>query len=294
MRFEDFARAHDLIIEDAYPSDRIRRCPTVDHPKKKNGSYMFDGRRGWIHNWERPGEGVVWWNDENAKPWTEAEKEGWRRRQQAAKERRLQDQEIAAARAKQQIEQARATEHNYFHLKGLGHLTGLVNDGTLLVPMRDWYDNSLLGAQSIWWDEPERKYQKKMTAGMRSKGAVLWLGDRYQSHVWLCEGYATGLSIHEALKSVHLPDAVCVTFSAGNMVYVAEEMRRRRAKLPQLFAFADNDASGVGEQAARDTGAPYAISVNEGWDANDIFRKQGANALVGILMGLRKHYGVQA
>ena len=48
IKQEAFARAHGVVIEPAklYAGERIRRCPTVNHPKKENGAYFWDGQRG--------------------------------------------------------------------------------------------------------------------------------------------------------------------------------------------------------------------------------------------------------
>ena len=61
MTFIDFARSHGVEIDPSrlYPSDRIKRCGTVDKPKSTNGAYFYDGQRGWVFNWA--GEAKVNW-----------------------------------------------------------------------------------------------------------------------------------------------------------------------------------------------------------------------------------------
>ena len=78
MNFIDFARAHGLEIDPArfYPSEKIRRCGTVDKPRSLNGSYLWDGERGWVFNWAEEAK-VIWYNDPSAKPWTDEEKRAW-------------------------------------------------------------------------------------------------------------------------------------------------------------------------------------------------------------------------
>ena len=44
MSFQAFAEQHGLII-DHLVYDRWTRVPTLDYPKKRNGSYIFDGQR---------------------------------------------------------------------------------------------------------------------------------------------------------------------------------------------------------------------------------------------------------
>jgi putative DNA primase/helicase len=87
MTFVEFARTHGLEIDRLRSGDRIFRCPTTAHPRSKNGAYAFDGKRGWVQNWET-GEALQWWNDPTARPWTDAEKREWeRKRQRDAAER---------------------------------------------------------------------------------------------------------------------------------------------------------------------------------------------------------------
>ena len=49
MTFEDFARLHGLMLDHVIEG-RWVRVPTEDHPRKKNGAYIFDGRSGLIQN----------------------------------------------------------------------------------------------------------------------------------------------------------------------------------------------------------------------------------------------------
>ena len=50
MTFQSFAEQHGLII-DHLVYDKWTRVPTLDHPKKKNGSYIYDGKSGAVLNW---------------------------------------------------------------------------------------------------------------------------------------------------------------------------------------------------------------------------------------------------
>ena len=58
----DFREAAESIgcrIGPITEDDRIHRCATDLHPKKRNGSYRTDGVMGWAKNWET-GETVTW------------------------------------------------------------------------------------------------------------------------------------------------------------------------------------------------------------------------------------------
>lgn len=281
MSFVAFARAHGLVIGDLYASDRIRRCETEDHPHKKNGAYLWDGTRGWVFRWD--GEAKThWYADPNAKPWTDEEKRAWAEKRRRADAQQEQRRQQAATLAGEMLRTAAPGTHDYLIRKGLGTVQGLVlPDGALMVPMRNILTNNLQGAQVIRWVEEERRFEKKMLPGMRAKGAVLRLGKGRE--MVLCEGYATGLSIELAARSVGLNATVLVTFSDSNLVHVAGLLQSGRR-----YVFADNDASGAGERAAKETDLPYCMSEVQGEDANDMHARAGLMAVAQQLMKVRR------
>ena len=67
-----------------------------------------------------------------------------------------------------------------------------------------------------------------MAFGMRAKYAVHVIGNSHANELWLVEGFATGLSVAEALRLLRIPAAVVVCFSDGNLVAVANRMRGNR------------------------------------------------------------------
>lgn len=228
-------------------------------------------------------------NGEHRGPLTEQEKADLRKARAArdaaafAEERRKQEGYLSAAAAAQAvIEQCELKTHYYLNAKGLPDVVALVNDATLIVPMRNLETNRLQGMQTISWVPEERRWEKKMAHGMRAKGAVLRLGNQKAKEVYLCEGYATGLSIEIALRRLRLSASVLVCFSAGNLAYVASMI-----KAP-AFVIADNDASLAGERAARKTGFPWTMSDEVGEDFNDVHQRAGLAALCKLIMELRK------
>jgi len=281
--FIDFARAHGVEIDPAklYAGERIQRCGTTDKPRSGNGAYFWDGQRGWVFNWSSEAR-VQWFNDQDAQPWTEAEKAAWKARRVAARTTQDDRQRRAAAHAAELIRSTKPGTHDYLARKGFPDLEGMVDSaGALVVPMRHLETNAILGAQLIHWDEPERQWVKKMLPGMKAKGAVLRLGDKTASETFLVEGYATGLSVIAALRSVGLRASVLICFSASNLEFVAPQLKGR------AFVFADNDKSGVGEMAAKNTGLPYCMSPVEGEDANDLHVRAGLVPVVQLLMNVR-------
>ena len=290
LRFEDFCRAHGLLVDYCQQDDRIHRCATSMHPRSKNGAYWSDGRRGWCQAWEI-GDGVQWWHDPHARPWTEQEKAAWKARQASA-QRERQEQAIKAARQAREMVKAasmviptpetrhrgyrQAAEaikaHPYLIAKGFPQEPGLVLRGELLIPMFYAVEyGQIIGLQRIAQDG-----SKLFLPGMRARGAVHRLGTGKAKEIWLCEGYATALSLREALRRLYRNADVMACFSAGNIEHVA-------SLGIGTHVMADHDASGRGEEAAIRTGLPYAMPRRVGDDANDLHREAGIGAVIELV-----------
>jgi hypothetical protein len=300
MRFEDFAAAHGVLVTDLHPSERIRRCGTTAHPRSRNGAWFWDGQRGWVYAWDGEAR-VQWYDDPNAKPWTEEEKRAWKLKQDAQRARQDRSYRQAAVRAAELLRTAVPGHHDYLIRKRLDNAQGLVlPDGALVVPMRNLFTNELQGLQFITWDGDARKWDKKMLPGMQAKGAVLRLGPASALETIFCEGYATGLSIELAVRQMRLRAAVVVCFSTGNLVHVASKLTRG-----QRYVFADHDdipkperekrdhgrpfePRGPGELAAIETGLPYCMSPTLGYDANDVHARDGLMEVCRLLMQVRQ------
>lgn len=281
--FVTFAHAHGVLVDHAklFSSQRIHRCGTTDKPRSKNGAFFFDGQRGWVWDWSGEAR-VQWWNDPTAKPWTDAEKEQWRRDREASRSAQQRSYAEAAQRAQALLDTAKADVHDYLHLKGFRDLRApVLEDGALAVPMRNIVTNRLQGLQLIRWDGEARKWVKKMTYGMQARNAVFRMGPPKAKELIFCEGYATGLSLEVAARQLRLHAAVVVCFSAGNIKPVADQVQGRK------YVYADNDASGAGERAAFEAGLPYCMSDTVGYDANDDHQKHGLMAVCKKLMDLR-------
>lgn len=276
MRFEDFCRVHGLIVDQVVAGKWVR-VPTTDHPRKKNGAYKWLGDIGWVQNHAASTEVSTWRPDSNeagidlagiarkAREFDERMAIGWRK---------------AAQRASQMMCDATRAEHPYLHRKGFPEALGFVMpDESLLVPMRNWKTNEVMGAQVIRWVADDMRFEKKMLPGMRAKGAVFRIGSPQARRTWLVEGYATGLSVEAALSLLHLRDSVVVCFSAGNLIYVASQLAG------QTFVFADNDESGAGERAAIATDLPYCMAGQVGRDANDMHQADGIFKVASLMMG---------
>lgn len=300
MDFVTFARAHGLEIDPGkfYPSEKIRRCGTVDKPRGTAGAYMWDGERGFVYNWSEEAR-AQWFEDPKAQRWTEEEKRAWSRRREAGKARQEDSYRQAARKAQVLMDSSTLATHPYLHIKGFPEQKGMVLpthqvwdsetqdhrtvENVLLIPMRS-LTGELMGVQEIWWEDAQRSYVKQMMPGMRARGAVLRLGDKEAPETCLVEGYSTGLSVLAAMRSVGIRASVLVCFSAHNMEVVAQTIRGK------TYCFADNDRhkTSQGEKSAKATGLPYCVSDIDGYDANDVHLKQGLMKVCQLIMQARR------
>lgn len=263
MEFLQFASVHGLDIR-KLEQGRIARCATTDHPRKRNGAYLFEGDWGWVQSWEAMLEPEYWKDDSIIQP---ERIEALRVRMEASRKQHAQDRAkealVAAQRAQKIVSASIPEQHAYLDAKGWRD-TGLVwypSEGVnlLVIPMR--IGGVLAGCQLI-----DRDGNKKFLKGQRTNGAEYVFGTRGMD-VW-CEGYSTARSISECLTIAGLPVRVHACFSAGNL--------QRMAKRGVVVA--DNDASRTGETAAQATGLPYYMPEAVGDDFNDLHAKVGAFA----------------
>lgn len=286
MDFIRFALTHGVVIDRGLVYDKITRCPTVEHPQKKNGAYWFNGSDGWVHNWEVGQETAAWWRDENAKPPTLADRERIDR-QRAKMAKDIRDlQQSAARKAARVISECEMSEHNYLKSKASGKAHALAaikalvsSDYELIVPMRNLLSDELCGYQRIF--VKDNKWTKEYLYGTRADLSVLRIGRG--SRIIVCEGYATGLSIRYVCDCAKLDVTVIVCFSAGNMLKVCREI-----KVDLVFADHDiptekqierGDIEGTGTSVAKKCGAPWVCSPVPGEDANDMLQRAGRFAI---------------
>jgi putative DNA primase/helicase len=263
MRFDEFARSHGLIIDHVVPFKWVA-TPTIDHPRKRNGRYKFMGDHGFVQNWATMQKVAVWQAGKDSKPNPNLQKIKANYEAQRQK-----DADRAAVKAEWILGQCLNAPHPYLEQKG--HPDEATNvwviddpkepkpKRMLVIPMRR--DGHLVGAQLI-----DEQGEKKFLYGQISKGATFDM--KAKGITILCEGYATALSIKAAMGAIKLPYTIRVCFSASNLQEVARSVTGG-------IIVADNDANGVGEKAARDTGKPYWISPAVGEDFNDYHLRNG-------------------
>ena len=257
MRFEDFAKAHGIII-DRLVMHKNMRVPTTDHPRKRNGTYKFLGHVGFVRNFATMDKPAVWFDDTT----TITPEMRIKSIKDYERQRKI-DADKAAKKAGWIMHQTTLDFHPYLASKGFEYEVGNVWDtGTeklLVIPMR--VGNSLVGCQLI-----SDKGTKKFLYGQTSKGATLTMNAK--GVPIFCEGYATALSVKEVLKACNIPYCIHVCFSANNMEFIAGQFSNG-------IVIADNDNSHTGEFVAKKTGKPYWLSSTVGEDFNDFHKRVG-------------------
>lgn len=276
MTFLEFASAHGLLIDNVVEG-RWARVKTTDKSKKKNGAYKFMGDVGFVQNHATMDKVAVWHPDGKVE---KIDRAAMRRRMAQAAQEERERQEDAREFADGMVKRAGLDIHPYLSAKGFPEEKGLVLDGDLLVPMREFkLYRQINSLQRIAADGT-----KLFLPGGKAKGSVFFIGPLLARERWLVEGYATGLSVRAALRELHREAQVVVCFSAGNLAHVGVLVRELR---PVAYVMADNDKSGAGKKAANETGLPWAMPPEVGMDANDLHQRDGLRALVGLIRTVR-------
>jgi putative DNA primase/helicase len=255
----NFARAHGLILNSLPPIGVWVRVSTTDKPMKKNGAIKWMGDHAFIQNWAVDQEVIVWHGQ--APKGLDPEKIARLAKQADDKRAALQRQ--AAAKAAGLLNNCQRAMHDYLRAKGFPDEPGnvYVKDGVpyLIIPMR--VGNQLVGAQVI---SPEG--DKKFLYGQRTKGAE-YVFDNKGPH-YLCEGYATALSIRAAMKALRMRYTIHVCFSAQNLLHISKQY-------DDCFIIADNDASTTGQRMAEQSGKRWWMPPTTGFDFNDFHQEVG-------------------
>ena len=181
------------------------------------------------------------WREGFTQPWcsktvgsmTEAERQAHRERIQVMQRQReadlIQRQQHAAALAtKRWAATTPCTQHAYLNRKGIKPHGVKIEGDKLLVPMRDTA-GAVHNLQTIAPDGT-----KMFMPNGRVKGCYFSIG-RPAGSVIICEGFATGASLHEATGA-----AVAVSFNAGNLADVAVVIRQKYPALKIIIAGDDD------------------------------------------------------
>ena len=192
--------------------------------------------------------------------------------------------ENAAVTAKNIWEKAHdAIEHPYLSKKKVQSYGLKEYKDCLLVPL---FDNE----GKLWSLQFITKDTKRFLSGGKKKGCYFVIGTISPSeNAFVCEGYATGATIHECSK---IP--VVVAFDAGNLKSVIQAIREKYPQLKMTIC-ADNDCysqPNIGLEKAKEAAliANSQVIVPQFKDAsmnptdfNDLFVLEGKDAVKEIL-----------
>jgi putative DNA primase/helicase len=273
MSFEAFAAAHGLVIRHLEADNRWHRVPTEDKPRKKNGCYIYDGERGAVKNYATMTEFATYRDGVRTGP---VDRAAIRARAAIAEAEQRARYSEARKVAEDMLRRAVFDAHPYLEKKGFPQERGLVLDGELLIPMREFkFYKQVNSIQRISADGA-----KLFLTGGKAKDSVLLLGPSMCRERWLVEGYATALSVRLALRELRRDAQVIVCFSAGNLAHLGPAVKAMKTP---AYVFADNDASKAGEQAAISSGLAWGMAPEVGMDANDWQQRYGIRALVKLV-----------
>lgn len=172
-----------------------------------------------------------------------------------------------------------ATEHPYLAAKGVKPYGVKVLDDKLLIPMRDTA-GKLYTLQTITPDGVKRFHP-----GGRVSGCYFSIG-KPDGVLIVCEGFATGASIHECTGK-----AVAVAFNAGNLRAVAEALHAKYPALKIIVAADDDQQTAGNPGMTKATAAALAVGgllaapafppgcPGKATDFNDLHLMAGANAV---------------
>lgn len=221
---------------DLIADGKLHRCDAEGRRGKNDASYILhldEGvPAGGFQNW-RDGLGWEDWHMERSRPLTLADKRAYQERVTAMRAQREEEEirrrDEAAHKARTLWESAmHASEHGYLKAKGVKPHGMRVDGEALIVPMRDIH-GTLHSLQSISPDG-----NKLFLSGGRTKECYCSIG-KPKGHLIVCEGFATGASIHEATGH-----AVAVAFNAGNLPAVAVALHEKFPTMTITIA-ADDD-----------------------------------------------------
>lgn len=270
---------------------------TLGKHGKGDGRLICDDQRVTAFNWQTGSKATVWLTGRESISAADRQKYA---REVAAAERRARERADKVALVAESIVGAAAIgRHPYLAGKGFANETTLVigrdrladlllaagkkpeavltdaGHAAIVIPAR--VEAAIRSVQLIWEDGT-----KKFLAGGAMERATHRIAKGRDT--WLCEGYATGLSLRLALRGLGRADTVLMCFSASNMAKVAGALRGRR------YIAADHDKPleqfdglGTGEHYARQTGLPYALPPELGMDFNDMHLSDGVFAVQRVL-----------
>jgi antirestriction protein ArdC/phage/plasmid primase-like uncharacterized protein len=253
--FEDFAREKGLIIDEAIGDGKMHRV-AVEGGKHgtKDGAYLvYDddkGRAGYVQNF-KTGEKATF--AEKGESFTLSETD----RTEIAKAVEIHKAEIrvrqdSKAKSAAYLTEFRFTQaeasHPYLQAKGVQpHNARFDTEGKLIVPLKN------INGETRSWQTIESSGAKHFLPDGQLTGCFHQVGNgnlKNSKDIIICEGFATGASLHEATNK-----PVLCAMQAGNLKKVAEVVREKYGDQVNIIIAGDNDhkqPNNPGRTAAED------------------------------------------
>lgn len=262
-----------------------------DRPGTKNGWQIgFNNSISTVvacfGTWKQPEISHTWCSD-SGRELSQAEKSSIRKKSEEAKARLkfelVEKRELASHIARAILSQSlpASPDHPYLLNKQIKANGIYQHKGALVVPIT--VGDSLVSLQFI-----QKSGEKRFLKNGEIKGGHFLIGQP-KDRILICEGFATGASLHEATGH-----AVAVALNAGNLLTVAKAFREKFPKI-EIVLCADNDVrEGGGEntgvvfakKAASEVNAAVAIPQMEDGrkcDFNDLFQSVGVEAVQSVI-----------
>ena len=287
----------DQLARDGFHLPTISLDSTIvrfDRNGKKNNAWFI----GFQNHTVKGGEPYVYclygdWSESNewrvwaSRKLTRADQAASKAQYEEIKRKVQEEKKIKQKEAAEKAEKRLATAPDkgltpYCKRKNIDQLYGCkVHEfDTLLVPVRD-INGKTQGLQYIYEDG-----EKKFMAGTKVESGFHLIGGEIETEVIICEGFATGVTVHRAIKK-----PVVIAFNAGNLLPVAKEIRLAYPDI-KITVCADNDRHhedgknpGV-EKATKAAMICHGSLVvpefqgEQGTDFNDLESSEGVEAVI--------------
>lgn len=201
---------------------QIHRFSTNERTENRDGWYVLHG------DGIPAGEYGCWrtlihskWKADLGRPYSQDELQALKERTELITKQREADFEDKAIKAvdnanKIWSEATLASQHPYLNKKGIQPYIARESHGDLVIPLHR--EGKITSLQFINEDG-----KKRFLKGGKISGSYCTIGEiTNTAPICICEGYATGASIHEATGNV-----VVIAFNAGNLLKVAQSIRNQ-------------------------------------------------------------------
>ncbi len=236
----------------------LHRCPVEGKPNARDGAYLLHldapAASGWWQNWRTGEDGK--WTAKEERSLSPAEREALQARIETDRRAREAETALRHSKARKKAlyvlgKTKDCTVHPYLVAKGVKPCPGglkVGEDAHLLVPVLSPEDGKAMSLQTIASDGG-----KLFLSGGRIQGGYFPIKGQ-NGRLYICEGLATGLSIHEATGQT-----VICAFNAGNLEAVAAHARQKYPDR-ELALCADDDRATKGNPGlSKATAAALAV-----------------------------------